>query len=680
MDQWFQNQQLPEKRRDTFSASQSNALVELVEGEVALDKWYREISTPVPTSPDNIKYEHLFFVQLFVPPDGNYSYIGDVSLAFSPESTTAADRGYIGNLSLSFSPASDFDPHRQCTGNLSLDFDISSITSFNTGIPYAVMAAVTIDGQSYGSSLVGNVNITREDNAAATFDITISSTAKAASFLNKEVKISFLVSDSAGNTASFTPLVTGLIKRVVNTDGVGMLNLQGYDYSGVHNAPGELLSQDITTVLTGSVFLSGAGSFSTGFAPIWGVNYQGTDDIVDGRDYFVNTLTGTIEVPISSNFVDSPGGLGFSYAVPFDSLKALIADIAARKGWTITEDGISITDYSVPAKQPVVSLSNESVIDAVYKFLELNGAKMESNLFPELRVYSETANFIGADNHVIDESKYYEDSLNFDTNLDDLITKQTVRSVAKTFANIVIGTSETLLEKSGNLRFEVKYVHNGVYADIIVEGIQPRTVQFTISKSNINNVSFSAGGTFGAVFINGVQKVATANIQDSDWTQTIEDNNIVFTLRVMPEVIQISSSMVVMVDREVNWTLIVTGTKINYGEGQIEETVEVTGTRPVTGITEELVGDVYENAYIETAEHAGNLANAILTERGNIYKANFDMPMHKAAAMNIGDKINIEKAAATRFKGVIKQLEYNLNTETAEAPVSVVAKGIGIGI
>jgi hypothetical protein len=624
-------------------------------------------------------------VKTFTAPfaDGNYSYSGTGEITISSSSTYAATFAYIGTGSVIISSNSDYDGKFNYTGTgvVVVSAPDTGVYVFNSGVPYTVQASVTIDGQNYTNSLLGVVNVTREENAAATFDIEISSTAKAATFLNKQVKISFFVSDGSGNMVSFTPLITGRISSTTYIDGLGVIRLQGFDYRGVHNTDGELMSEDITTVLTGSKYISGSGTFSTGFAPIWGVNYLGTDDIVDGRDYFVNTLTGTIEVPISSNFVDSPGGLGFSYAVTFDSLKALIENIAGRKGWSITEDGVTITDYTTPAKQPVVSLSNESVIDAVSKFLELNGAKMECNLFPKMRIYSDTVNITGADNHVLDESKYYEDSLEYTSDLSGLITKQTVRSVAKTFANIVIGDPETLAEKSGFEPFDGSFWSLAAFSELDLTTLQVHTVVVKISKTNISSVSHTASGTFSPIFINSEQVAPGRNIEDSDWAQTITDNEIIFTLTIRPQTATNNANTYRVVAYPwADWGLTITGTKINYGEGQIEETVEVTGTRGVTGITEEMIGDVHENAYMETAGHAGDCVNAILTERGNIYTSNGVIPMHEAAAMNIGNKINNEKASATRFKGVIKRLEYSLNTETAEAPVAVTAKGIGIGI
>jgi hypothetical protein len=606
---------------------------------------------------------------------GDYQYTGGLLFSLTPESAYSAIFGYTGSLSFSLTPGSDYDGKFNYTGTatITLKAPDTGVTVFTGNVPYFVMAAARIDGEDYSSATEGEANVTRQDNAAATFSLIIKNTTrKPAEFINKEIEIAFQAADENGIVADYIPLFKGIIKRVSFNESIpGALNLSGYDYGGVHGSPGELISDDITSVLTGSKYITGTGTYSTGFAPIWAVTYTGTDDIVDGRDYFVNTLTGEIVVPITSNFNFTPGGLTFSYAVPFESMKKQIEDVIARKGWSLQEDGVTITDYTAPAKQPVLSVSDESIIDITRKFLELSGAKAETNRFPNMRVYSETENIIGADNHVIDESIYYEDSLDIDINIDDLITEQTVRSVAKTFANIQIGSSEELAGKS-------EHVAKDVLMDVIAWGpvtysMVPKTLaEVRISKSNTNSVSFVAGGTFDIIGTD-------INIQDSDWTQTIEDNDIVFRLKVMPK-IAILFFRVIVYYPGADWTLTVNGTKINYGDGTVEQTVEVTGSRPITGISDTLAGDVYEHPWAETAPHCGKCANSILTERGNIYKATCEMPLHKAPAMQIGDKINIKRSGSVVFKGIIKTLDYSLNTETAEAPVSIEAKGVGVGI
>lgn len=590
---------------------------------------------------------------------------------------------FTGSLSLAFTPQSDVDPAYEFTGSLSLAYTPQSVVTFDTGLPYSVLANIFIDGENYSSLLAGVVNVTRQDNAATTFEITIKESAKKpAEFLNKIITINFQAADSAGQAVDYIPIFKGLIKGTsLNESTKTLITLRGYDYLGVQNTLGEFVSQEITTVKEGSLWITGTGTYSTGEAPIWGVKIddETREDIVDGVDWFADTLTGEIIVPISSNFNVTPGGLKYSYAVPFDSLKAMMEFIAAIKGWSFELDGLTLADYTVPAKQPALTLSDESIPDIIAKFLELSGGKLEGNLYPKMRMYSETTNLTGADNHVLTESDYYDGSLDIEEDLGGLLTEQTVRSVAKTFANIEIGTSVTLKEAEGTELVNVIFNVSLMWGSVIFTIVPSIVAELKIPKTNIFSVSHVAGGTF-------IPLGATEpfNIKDTDWTQTIKDNEIIYTLTTMPLIIVVFQGALGfrawLYTPAANWTLQINGQKIEYGEGTIEQTVEVTGTRPVTGIPATLKGDVYEHPWIETAAHAGNLANAILTEAGNFYDISCERPLHMVKTMQIGDKVNLKRGADTIFKGLIKTLNYNINTETAEAPVGIEARGVGIGI
>ncbi len=608
-------------------------------------------------------------------PTGDFDYTGSLSLSVMPGSTFSATFAYRGTLSLSVTPGSDFDGYFNYTGTLSVSVlaPDTGVVVFTTDIPYLVQASVSINGVDYSSNLFGQVSVTRRDNGAATFSIIINSASKAASFLNQVVTISFQAANSAGVVADFVPIFTGLVKRVTFNESDKAYTLTGYDYGGVHQIPGERISSNITTVLNGGVWINSSGTTSTGHAPIWGVTYSGPGDIVDGRDYFVDTLNGKILVPISSNFLNASGELTYKYASPFSTLKAMLEDVAGLKGWSFNEDGVSIADYSTPAKQPVLSVSDESVIDIIQKFLELSGAKCETNLFPLMRIYSEAVNLTGADNHMIDESIYYEDSLNFMVSFEELLNQQTVRSVGNTFANIAISGSETIASESGSITTELLYDISG-YVNVTVPALVNKVIaEVRVTKANINSIGHTAGGTFIHLF------GSATNIQDADWIQTEEGNEIVFRLTVSPDWDVFTLRNLISYPGA-SWTLAITGTKIEYGEGTIEQTVEVTSTRAVTGVTDTLKGDVYENPYIETATHAGNCANAILTEFGNVYEMSCEVPLHEAASYQIGDKINVERSSSVIFKGIIKSLDYQINTENGRSPVGITAKGVGFNI
>lgn len=603
---------------------------------------------------------------------GDYRYAGDIVISLTPESVTEATYGYTGTITVTLSPASDFDGKFNYTGNLSITIGSTGqgIVLFIDDLPFVVRAAVFIDGVNYSEALQGTITVIREDNAAATFDLTINSTDRPAEFMDKEISVSFQAADGTGEVADYVPVFVGVVKGVSWNEDEGALNLRGYDYGGVHGSPGERISADITVVHSGSLYVSDAGTYSAGFSPVWGVSYLGSDDIVDGRDYFVDTLNGEIVVPISTNFRRFPGALSYRYATYFPTLRGLMQAVADMKGWVITEDGVTLEDYTSIKKQPVLSISNESIIDIMRKFLELSGAKIETNLFPAMRVYSETINLVGADKHVLDNTQIYEGSLNFNIGLEGLLNEQTVRSVAKTFANIEIGGWETLPQFSGAVAYEFVY-GNTVPFSIFIE---PKVLgEVRVSKDNIFDISITASGTF-------TYPSGSFAIQNSDWEQTTEDNQIVYKLKRNVFLLKQGAATNVYFPKA-DWGLTVQIRKINYGDGTIEETVEVTGSRPVSGLTQTLAGDVYENPYLETTAMAGNLANAILTEAGNVYDMSCEAPLHEAFNFEIGDKLNIRRASGeTIFKGIIKRLQYSLNLETAEAPVSIAAKGIGFGI
>lgn len=650
-------------------------LQDLIPETVTLDKWFREtvipVILPVPC-PDTLA-SIIISGAIVVPAD--FTYTGTLEISVSPSHLVSLTFTYTGTLEMLLTPGGDYDGKFNYTGtaSIALESTETGIVVFTTDIPYYVQASVFIDGEDYTANVFGTVQVTRQDNAAATFTVTINSAAKAASFINKVVSIAFQAADENGVIADYVRIFKGVVKRVVFNESDKAYTLSGFDYGGVHQIPGEFISSNITEVLDGSVWVGSSGTISTGKAPIWGVTYSGTADIVDGRDYFVDTLNGEILVPISSNFLSNPGGLTFKYANPFSTLKAMLENIVGLKGWTIDDSAIALADYSIPAKQPVLSVSDESVIDILRKFLELSGAKCETNLYPSIRIYSEVANLTGGDNHTIDESIYYEDSLSFAISFEGLLTEQTVRSVGKTFANIEIGAGETLASESGLATTEVIFDLSG-YTSVTLPSIQPKVLaEVRITKANINSISHSAGGTFIHLF------GSATNIQDSNWTQTEEDNQIVFRLRAYPETNYFTLRTIVSYPGA-SWTLTLTGTKIEYGEGTIEQTVEVTSTRTVTGLSETLAGDVYENPYIETADHAANCANAILCEHGNVYEMACEVPLHEAAAFQIGDKINVERSSSVIFKGVIKSLDYSINTESANSPVAITAKGVGFTI
>jgi hypothetical protein len=609
---------------------------------------------------------------------GDFTHTGTVTLTLTPANISASTYARIGNVPLTLTPAHINDQDYSHIGTVSLALTPNGISSFTT-IPYLIKAVVNIliDGVvvDYSSLLVGTVNVTRQDNAAATFSLTIKEDVLTrAQLLNNPITINFQAADETGATVDFISPFTGKIRTAsANESTPNIITISGYDFAGIHNTQGELLNEEVTTVLDGSIWLDSEGTFSTGFAPIWSIalDDEEREDIVDGVDFFVDTLTGEITVPITSNLIDNPAGVTFSYAVPFDSLAALMDYVAGLKEWTIELDGLTITDYTAVEKQPVISLSNQSVIDTLRKLTLLSGGKIETNRFPIMRAYDEVSNFLGEDKHVFDESWYFRDSMTIGPSLNQLINEQTVLSVAKSYSNITISAEEELANEEAQVLYEISFVGSafvGYYTNS-----RKVIAEVRIPKANISSISHVAGGQYRYMFKD------PTDIQDSDWTQTTEDDEIVYQLEVVTHALfDVAMFQVYLYHPGADYTLQVNGTKIEYGEENVEDTVEVTGTRPVLGITDVLAGDVYEHAWLETQEQADLIVWAILLTRGNFSKRGCRLPLYRGADLDIGDKVSVDKSAARVYDGIIKLLSYSVNTETAAADVTVEATGIEV--
>ena len=595
---------------------------------------------------------------------------------------------FTATYSLALSPNSAVDPKYSYTATYSLAFTPALPTSYNTGLPYSVYPVVRIAGVNVSNILQGQVSVTLADSAAGTFEITIyDAVSKPASYINKEISIGFQAADGTGVTVFSETLLIGLITATpFNERTRTLITLTGYDYSGIHSTRGELVSREITPTTEGSIMITGAGTFSTGQAPIWGVKLddENREDVVDGTDWFASTLDGTITVPITSNFITTPGGLKYSYAVPFGNIKNILENIAGIKGWILREDGIVVneSDYTSPAKQPIISLSDESVIDIITKLLELTGGKLRGNLYPNMSIYNELTNLIGADNHILTEADYIDGSMDITPDIDGLLTEQTVRSVAKTYAAIDISASALIKEESGSTlpRIIFNLSANNPAITTTFYTVKSFIAEVTIPKSNIFSISHTASGQFTPL---GAEAQEPYNIVDSDWTQTIKENEIIYRLETWPLTIIVfegkNGFRLWLYTPAADWTLTINGQTVGYGE-TVEQTVSVTATRPVTGISTALVGDAEEHPWMETTVQGENLANAILVTAGNFYFANSDHPLHKHPTMKIGHKVNIKRGAATIYKGLCKRLSYTLDLETAAAAVGINLEGTGFGI
>lgn len=602
------------------------------------------------------------------------------------------DTGFVIDdvLTIIITPVDDFDVRYEIDDVLTFVIDApeTGVFEFIGNFPYSVAAIVVIAGVDYSYKLEDSINVVLEDNTAATFQIVLTdNTVKPSEAVGQNITIAFKAANASAIDVDFSTVFNGEISDVAFNDLTRQLVLRGYDYTAVHRTDGHRISENITPVNEGSIYIDATGTFPTGFAPIWGVVYTGEEDnIIDGVDWFVDTKNGDIIVPLGSNFILTPGTLTFNYATYFTSHTAMMQEIIAKKGWVGELDGVTLANFSSTDKQPVLTMDSESVIDEIGKHLEISGAKFEGTLFPVMRVYSETDNLNGDDNHILDESDFVFDTLKFKISKARLLTEQTVTTVARAFAEIIISDPEVEVDETGSVAIREIVIMYGPWffgspitiSTAMTEALATTPdldiVTITISKTNINSVSIVAGGDFRH------RDFTTTAIVEGDWTITTDSQNIIIKLTVSPAVQEVGFTQEVLFYAGADWTLQVSIQKINYEDGDTEESISATVTREVAGIPDVLAGDIYEQPIAETEAHCGNVATAILTERGNIYTATGTLPLFKAAALKLGDKVNIEKSSSTIFKGLIKKLDYNIDLNTANAPVHIEARGVGFGI
>jgi hypothetical protein len=361
-------------------------------------------------------------------------------------------------------------------------------------------------------------------------------------------------------------------------------------------------------------------------------------------------------------------------------MKDIILAVVGRKGWVITEDGMVIEDYTEGAAHPVLSLSDESVMDTCRKFLELSGAKIEGNLFPDLRVYSEVQNWINSTaTLVVDAFIIFENSLVFSIDYDDLLNEQTVRSVQRVNANIDISGSQSIAEYSGSqqttdprtVQSDVVWWNN---FDLTVPYV---LVEHRISKQGLYSISLSSSGRFHAELI----PFATYEkpITGGSWSWHIDGDY--FVIQLKHKIITLGGGGIQLWTLPaVEYSLTINGSRISYSGGSPEDVRVVTAQRPIGGISDTLKGDVYENPYIETDTHCVNICDAVLLEHGNPYSVRFEMPVFEGKTAQIGMKIDIKRDGNIIFSGIIKKLVYTINLDNGKNGILVLAKGIGKGI
>lgn len=617
------------------------------------------------------------------------AYVGDIEAQAIPEGVSAFNTwSYIGDITASAIPEATIDRPLSYTGLVIATVDSPNEDKVQvTTYPYLAYAVVQIDGYDYSPIIASVVSVNRQSDTAASFSVKVMSSLKPSSFLNKEIKFAVQSADETGTIISTFALLVGVIKQVNYDADTKEYTLAGYDYGGKHGTKGDFLSANITPVLFAQVLVETPGSITTGQNPIWAVTVLGDEFnlVVDGRDYFVNPLTGVIEIPLGSAAVGHV--LQYSYAEFFPSMADLMQDIVGRKGWTLQFDGMSLDDYTTPKAQPVLTLSDESVIDIARKFAELSGARIDTSQFPYMRLYSDIVNYVSIAPVIFDEDSIFENTLKYSINLESVITDQTVKSAAKPFPNIEISDFETIADESGLTEWRPVYTalwatessRAAIWdrATAIYAGLGPiQVAEVRVKIRAINTVSLIAGGDF---FWRTPTFTSLGSITAGDWVETPDGDEMVYTLSIDPVLSEEGDDTIQIIYPGAQWTLQIDAKQIAYGEGTLDEIVSISHQRTIDGVAETLAGDVYEHPYLETQAQAENLADAILFEAGNFYQATFETPIHKGTTLNVGTSIQIYQDNIKQFIGVINNLGYNINYQGA-SHIRVSAKGIGKSI
>jgi len=293
-------------------------------------------------------------------------------------------------------------------------------------------------------------------------------------------------------------------------------------------------------------------------------------------------------------------------------------------------------------------------------------------------VYSEVENWINpVSTLVVNESAIFEDTLTYSIDFEGILNEQTTRSVQRVNANIAISAGESIAEFSGSQgSINPLSIQGGT-----VGGIDYTTpavlVEHRISKQGLNSISLSSSGTF-TLFVLPFETFTEA-ITGSSWEYFTDGDDFVIQLKHKVESVG-GGGVSLIAFPAIEYSLTVNGAKIQYGGGSPEDVRVVTSQRPISGITETLKGDVYENPYIETDQHCTNINNAVLLEHGNPYTAQFEIPVFTGKTAQIGSRVDIQRNSSTIFSGIIKRLNYSMDLKNGINKITVGARGIGKGI
>ena len=664
-----------------------------------------------------------------------FTIVGDVEIAEHACSITSEPKLLIIQGTIEIAEEADHVFQTEITFEPTVKEAIQP-TAFNSAFfteRFQTCYQVIINGVDYSEVVIDVLNINKSDNSVVSFDVSIMSQRELMDFIFKEIKINMSATDAFGKLEIIEPIVIGQIIAVDKNAKTGIYNLSCLDYGGFHNTLGEYISKEITPMIDAEIIITTEGTIDTGHKPILSVRVR-TDDpedpIRDGTDYFVNPLAGTITVPETSRLVGSETMFDYEYPDNFDTLEELMDSIAAEKGWTLDKSDVTIEEYTEPSKHPIITLSDESIIDMIRKFCELSAAKIDTSLFPTMRMYSELVNFFKAPiRQFTYERDMIDGSLDLGINVEGFINKQIVTSGNKVFPNAELGDGEVIKTDHGIIPFEPTGPHFNysgtpafgrpskaqVQADIdaFLLTIPTKKVIYeiivddpSITNSDIipygqwfrteptiyvgfpnTNLELDSDGNQIARDGDNVTDLSSLggltgfrDIVRDDWQKVVEGGVIKFqllsTIIVQDNIDGAIPTETFTVGYEgATFAADITAQPVSYNQGSLDTNVEVTACRPATG-TNDIYGDTYENAYIETAEQAGNIANSILLTKGNVYSSIFTIPLHKGSNLRIGDRITIYFNNNREHTGLIKELDYSVDFNTASAIVTIRTEGV----
>lgn len=627
---------------------------------------------------------------------------------------------YVGTNTISILPASTVIPKWKYLEPTVIEIFTPSIIIFHCGKPYLVRASLQIDGVDYSGDLFGAVNVSMSDGSATTFSFNLYSTLIPSDFVGKKATISYQAADGTGIVSNTETIVIGVIREAaVNVDKPTLIEISGYDYAGYHNELGQLYSGEITGILTGTIGITSAGALATGKSPIFNVAYIETAivGVEDGTDYYVDALSGVIYIPVSSKLLTAPASLQFQYVDPYESFNAMSQSIADIKGWTIEHDGFTVSDYTEPKKQPIIAMSNESVVDILKKLYEIGGGKLDSSLAPILRIYNEKIKYEGAEQRTFTESDIVFDSLQMRCSLFDVLTDQTVKSVQNTYSNVVVGDFEVTETGAESISFEqqgfavygagsgIEYGEAKKQMESVFAGLSAKVVkEIKLKLDNTGEylLEKSGGGVPYRRYTWDYTNYTTLvhyfeeffmNSTIGRWVEELDTNTNELKISIYADPIIVNWEPPLANDYstlspfgawlahypQVDYSFTLSTKSIDYGEGVATTQIQVSGTQAVQKIDIKLEGDVYEQPFIETQTQGEDLCKAILHERKFVYSASASLPLHKAGALKLGNKTEI----LSRGKSVIgnlKNISYNIDTGSGAGIVGIEVKGLGSGI